>query len=150
MAVPRPALEANRNRPNSVLFLDLALDSRADRVLLGEALPTDSGSVCLRPSEIRALFSGSTSSTMTFHFPARWETILPGWTFFFVQLISEGRGSGLRWPGSSSDERTIVGDVGQRGPVKLGADRILRLDCPPTESACSCFMAEADAVALVG
>ena len=54
---------------------------------------------CLRPSETRRL-SGSTSSTMT---STCWlvETILPGCTFFLVQLISE------TWtrpstPGSSS------------------------------------------------
>ena len=55
--------------------------------------------VCLRPSEMRR-FWASTSSTCT---STCWlvETILPGWMFFLVQLISE------TWirpstPGSSS------------------------------------------------
>ena len=54
---------------------------------------------CLRPSEMRRL-ELSTSSTMT-STSCEVATILPGWTFFLVQLIS------LTWtrpstPGSSS------------------------------------------------
>ena len=78
---------------------DLALDLGADRVLLDEALPRVAPCTCFRPSEMRR-FCGSTSSTIT---STSWlvETILPGCTFFLVQLISE------TWtrpstPGSSS------------------------------------------------
>ena len=78
---------------------DLALELGADRVLLDEGSPTDWRMVCLRPRLMRR-FCGSTSSTIT---STSWlvETILPGCTFFLVQLISE------TWtrpstPGSSS------------------------------------------------
>ena len=54
---------------------------------------------CLMPSETRRLLE-STSSTIT---STSWlvETILPGWTFFLVQLISETWTSPST-PGSSS------------------------------------------------
>ena len=55
-------------------------------------------------------FSSSTSSTMT---STSWlvETILPGWTFFLVQLISE-TWTRPSMPGFELDEGAIFGDVG--------------------------------------
>jgi hypothetical protein len=78
--------------------LDLAFDLGADRMLLGELFPRV-GWACLRPSEIRR-FSSSTSSTIT-STSCEVETILPGWTFFLVQLISE-TWTRPSMPGSSS------------------------------------------------
>ena len=79
-------------------ILDLAFDRRADRMLVGERLPRI-GLRLLEAERDPALLS-STSSTLT---STSWLvlTILPGWTFFLVQLIS------LTWtrpsmPGSSS------------------------------------------------
>ena len=78
--------------------LDLALELGADRVLLDEALPRVGQA--LLEAERDAALGVSTSSTIT---STSWlvETILPGCTFFLVQLISE------TWtrpstPGSSS------------------------------------------------
>ena len=86
------------NRPNSVMLRISPSTIGADRVR-GEEGSHGLSWVCLRPSEMRRLL-GSTSSTCT---STSWlvETILPGWTFFLVQLISE------TWirpstPGSSS------------------------------------------------
>ena len=78
---------------------DLALDDACRADWLAANAVHGFSWVCLRPSEMRRL-SGSTSSTWT---STSWlvETILPGWMFFLVQLISE------TWirpstPGSSS------------------------------------------------
>ena len=86
------------NRPNSVLFLTSPSTSEPTGCFSAK----DSQgfwSACFRPSEMRRL-TGSTSRMTT---STSWEveTILPGWTFFLVQLISE------TWirpsiPGSSS------------------------------------------------
>jgi hypothetical protein len=86
------------NRPNSVLFLTSPSTSRAGRVLLGEAFPRV-GKGLLETERDTALlridFEHDTSTSW------RGETILPGWTFFLVQLISE---TWIRpsMPGSSS------------------------------------------------
>ena len=86
------------NRPNSVM---LRIGPSTTEPLGWAARNTSQGLswVCLRPSEMRR-FCGSTSRICT---STCWlvETILPGWTFFLVQLISE------TWirpstPGSSS------------------------------------------------
>ncbi len=126
--VTMPSTSPSRpmNRPNSVLFFDLALDHRTDRVLLDEGLPGFCR-VCLSPREMRRL-TGSTSSTIT-STSCDVETILPGWTFFLVHDISE------TWirpsiPGSSFHEGAVVGDVGDAA-VELHADRVLRLDAVP-------------------
>ena len=78
---------------------DLALELGCRPGAPRQRPPTDSARVCFRPRLMRR-FCGSTSSTIT---STSWlvETILPGCTFFLVQLISE------TWtrpstPGSSS------------------------------------------------
>ncbi|MDT4886176.1 hypothetical protein FQZ97_1224930 [compost metagenome] len=86
------------NRPNSVLFL--TSPSMVEPTGFFSAKASHGFCrVCFMPSEMRRL-SGSTSSTTT---STSWEveTILPGWTFFLVQLISE---TWIRpsMPGSSS------------------------------------------------
>ena len=86
------------NRPNSVEFLTSPSTVDPTGCLSAKSVQGFAWA-CLRPSEMRR-FSSSTSSTMT---STSWlvQTILPGWTFFLVQLIS------LTWtrpsmPGSSS------------------------------------------------
>ena len=96
--MPSMSLSRPMNIPNSVMFLispSTVLPTGWLSWKASQGLPRH----CLRPSEMRR-FSGSTSSTIT---STSWlvETILPGWTFFLVQLISE------TWtrpstPGSSS------------------------------------------------
>ncbi len=71
---------------------------------------------------------GSTSSTTT-STSCEVETILPGWTFFLVQDISE------TWtrpstPGFQLDERAVVGDVGDAAG-ELGAHRVLGFNAVP-------------------
>ena len=80
------------------LVLDLALDGRADRVLLGEGLPRVLQG--LLEAQRDAALVGIDLEHLT---STSWlvETILPGWTFFLVQDISE---TWIRpsMPGSSS------------------------------------------------
>jgi hypothetical protein len=66
--------------------LDFAFDGRAHRVVFAK---TSHGLrwVCFRPSDTRRL-ALSISRTMT-STSCEVETILPGWTFFLVQDISE-------------------------------------------------------------
>ena len=90
---PRPT-----NRPNSVMLRispSMTEPGGWASANTSQGLPC----ACLRPSEMRR-FGSSTSRIIT---STSWEvaTILPGWTFFLVQLISE------TWtrpstPGSSS------------------------------------------------
>ena len=86
------------NRPNSVLFLTSPSISEPTGCFSAKA-SHGFCRVCLRPSEMRRL-TGSTSRICT-STSCEVETILPGWTFFFVHDISE------TWirpsiPGSSS------------------------------------------------
>ena len=83
-----PSMSPSRptNRPNSVMFLT----SPSTCVPTGNCSAKTSHGlrwVCLRPRLTRRL-TMSTSSTIT---STSWlvDTILPGWTFFLVQLISE-------------------------------------------------------------
>ncbi len=89
--------------------------------------------------------TGSTSRIWT---STSWEveTILPGWTFFLVQLISE------TWirpsiPGSSSTKGAVVGDVGHAA-LELGVDRVAGGDALPRIGE-QLLDAERDAVRLV-
>ena len=83
-----PSISSSRptNRPNSVMFL-ISPETFVPTGYFEEKLSHGLSLHCFRPSEIRR-FSASTSNTMT---STSWlvETILPGWTFFFTQLISE-------------------------------------------------------------
>ncbi len=95
-----PSISPGRptNRPNSVMFL--ISPSRTEPTgCFSRKLAQGLSRHCLRPRLMRRL-TGSTSSTMT---STSWlvETILPGWTFFLVQLISETWTS-PSMPGSSS------------------------------------------------
>ena len=70
---------------------------------------------------------------------------MPGWTFFFTQLISE------TWirpstPGFQLDERAVIGDVRDRA-LELAANRVLGLDAAPRIGA-ELLHAEADALRL--
>jgi hypothetical protein len=71
--------------------------------------------------------TGSTSRIIT---STSWlvETILPGWTFFLVQDISD-TWTGLRCL-LQFHECTVVGDVGHAA-LELGADRVLGFDAFP-------------------
>ena len=95
-----PSMSPSRptNRPNSVMFLI----SPSTWVPFGWVAAKVSHGlpwVCFRPSDTRR-FWPSISSTIT---STSWEveTILPGWTFFLVQDISETCTS-PSIPGSSS------------------------------------------------
>ncbi len=119
--MPSMSAEMPMNRPNSVML----------RTSPSTVLPTGCSSwncshglrcTCLRPSEMRRLeLSTSSTSTSTSWLVA---TILPGWTFFLVQLIS-------RHVDQAFDARlqlhegAVVGDVGHAARI-LGARRILR------------------------
>ena len=89
-------------------------------------------------------FCASTSRTCT---STCWlvETILPGWMFFLVQLISETwiRPFHARL---QLNERAVVGDVGDRA-LEACADRILGLDAGP-RIGLQLLHAEADALRL--
>ncbi len=91
------ALEADEQTELG-LVLDLALDGRTDGVTFSEIVPRIGEG--LLEAERDAALDGSTSRICT---STSWEveTILPGWTFFFVQDISE---TWMRpsMPGSSS------------------------------------------------
>ena len=86
------------NRPNSVAFLTSPSTSVPTGCFSAKAAQ-GLACACLRPSEMRR-FSSSTSSTAT-STSCEVETILPGWTFFLVQLISE-TWTRPSMPGSSS------------------------------------------------
>ena len=83
-----PSISPSRpmKSPNSVMFLTSPLTSEPV-VYLERKASHGLSRHCLRPSEMRRFF-GSASSTMT---STSWlvETILPGWMFFLVQLISD-------------------------------------------------------------
>ena len=87
-------------------------------------------------------FSLSTSSTTT-STSCEVLTILPGWTFFLVQLISE-TWTRPSMPASSLDEGAVFGDVGDRAR-ELHADRVLGADAIPG-IAFQLLHAEADAL----
>ena len=82
---------------------------------------------CFRPSEMRR-FSASTSSTTT-STSCEVETILPGWTFFLVQLISRDVDQAFD-AGFQFNERAVVGDVGDAAG-ELGAHRVFRFNAIP-------------------
>ena len=83
-----PSISPSRpmNSPNSVMFLISPSTSVSTGNLSTKAVQGLSKH-CFKPSEMRRL-SGSVSRTMT---STSWlvDTILPGCTFFLVQLISE-------------------------------------------------------------
>ncbi len=95
-----PSMSPGRptNTPNSVVFLTSPSITLPAGYVWAKAAHGLSRH-CLRPRLTRRL-SGSTSSTMT---STSWlvETILPGWTFFLTQLISE-TWTRPSMPGSSS------------------------------------------------
>ncbi len=90
-------------------------------------------------------FTGSTSRIIT-STSCEVATILPGWTFFLVQLISETwmRPFDARL---QFHERTVVGDV-RDAALELGADGVLGLDALPGIRL-ELLHAERDAVRLV-
>ena len=73
-------------------------------------------------------FAGSTSRTMN-SISSEVETILPGWTFFLVQLISE-TWTRPSMPVLELDEGAVVGDVGDAA-LDLGAERVFGGDALP-------------------
>ena len=128
------------NRPNSVAFLTSPSTVEPTGCLSANASHGFCWA-CLRPSEMRRL-SSSTSRTTT-STSCEVETILPGWTFFLVQLISE-TWTRPSMPGFELDERTIFGDVGDAAR-ELAADRILGRRAFP-RIALELLHAEADAL----
>jgi hypothetical protein len=116
------------------LVLDLALDHEPTGCFSAKA---SHGLLCacLRPSEMRR-FSSSTSSTLDLDL-LEVETILPGWTFFLVQLISE-TWTRPSMPGSSSTNAPYSVMLVTR-PLNTPPDRV-RAARPPTDRLSSCFM----------
>ena len=96
--MPSTSPSSPMKRPNSVLFLTSPSTTEPTGCFSANA-SQGFCSVCFRPSEMRRL-TGSTSRIWT---STSWEveTIFPGWTFFFVQDISETWIS-PSMPGSSS------------------------------------------------
>ena len=78
--------------------LDFALDGRADRVLVGEGLPRIGLRLLEAERDAALLLVDLEHHHVDFLLV---ETILPGWTFFLVQLISE-TWTRPSMPGSSS------------------------------------------------
>ena len=128
------------NRPNSVAFLTSPSTVEPTGCAAAKA-SHGFACACLRPSEMRR-FSSSTSSTMT-STSCEVETILPGWTFFLVQLISE-TWTRPSMPGSSSTNAPYSVMLVTR-PRELAADRILGRGAFP-RIALELLHAEADAL----
>ncbi len=124
--MPSMSFSRPMNRPNSVAFLT----SPSTVVPIGWAATKASHGLamaCFRPRLTRRL-DGSTSSTTT-STSCEVETILPGWTFFLVQDISE------TWtrpstPGFQLHEGAVVGDVGDAAG-ELRAHRVLGFHAVP-------------------
>ena len=130
------------NRPNSVAFLTSPSTSVPTGCFSAKA-SHGLAWACLRPSEMRR-FSSSTSSTDT-STSCEVETILPGWTFFLVQLISE-TWTRPSMPGSSSTKAPYSVMLVTR-PREHAADRIFGAGAFP-RIALELLHAEADALGL--